>query len=138
MPYAFFDHTGDFGVDVQADTAEAVIAEVARAFLDLLTGEPSAVREAEARSISVAGGDREEALVAFGNELLFLFEAEGFLCARFEARPQVGGVIEGLAHGEPFDPTRHPIARPIKALTYHELAFELSPQGATARLIFDL
>ncbi|MGE0708045.1 MAG: archease [Planctomycetota bacterium] len=136
--YQFFDHTGDFGVDVRSETLAGAVAEVARAFLDLLTGDPGRVEAREARELEVEGADLLEGLVAFGNELLFLFEVEGFLVARFEVEAADEEGIAGTAWGEPFDPARHPIARPIKAVTHHAAACEQGPEGVSLRLVFDL
>ena len=138
MELSFFDHTGDFGLELVAASAEEVVAGVARGFLTLLTDDPGQVDEVEERRLEVAGIDLEECLVAFANELLFLFEVEGFLCARF-VPDQVGPErIAGVARGEPFDPARHPIARPIKAVTHHAVRFEPAADGWAARLVFDL
>ena len=141
--YRFFDHTGDFGVELTAPGRAAAVAGVARAFLDLLTGAPDAVAERAERAVAVHGLTAADTLVAFGNELLYLFEGEGFLCARFVPEVVEDEVIEGVARGEPFDPDRHPIARPIKAVTYHTAELALDERAAPdeqvrARLIFDL
>jgi SHS2 domain-containing protein len=136
--YRFFDHTGDFGVEVRAPDRAGAVAAVARAFLELLTDAPGAVEEREEREVVVEGLDPADVLVVFGNELLFLFEAEGFLCARFEAADVDETAIEGTAWGEPFDPDRHAIARPIKAVTHHMADLREDSGGVTARLIFDL
>lgn len=137
-PYRFFDHTGDFGVDVVAPTRRGVVAACARAFLDLLTGAPETVVERAAREVRVTGIDAPDTLVALGNELLYLFEVERFLCARFEPTTVEEGVIAGVAHGEPFDAARHPIARPMKAVTRHDARFARDGRVFRARLIFDL
>ncbi len=136
--YKFFDHTGDYGVEIRAQDVEGALAAVARAFLDLLTGQPDAVQEAEEREVEVEGIDGTDVLVNFANELLYQFEGEGFLCARFEADEVADDYIAGVLHGEPFDPTRHPIARPIKAATYHQAELREDADGVFARLIFDL
>lgn len=115
--YRFFDHTGDFGADVVARSEAEAVSLCARAFLDLLTDAPDTVQEREARRIDVTGVDRAAALVALGNELLFLFEVEKFLCARFAPTTIDDTRLAGVAHGERFDPARHPIARPVKRVS---------------------
>src|SRR5688500_3133346 len=100
MTYRFFDHTGDYGVDVSARTEAEAVATTARAFLDLLTDAPDTVAEREARDLAVTGIDAPATLVAFGNELLYRFEVERFLVARFEPRVVEATRIEGAAHGE--------------------------------------
>lgn len=136
--HRFFDHTGDFGVDLRAPTREALYAEAARAFVALLTDAPSSIAERETRAIDVSGVDETDLLVALGNELLFLFESEGWLAARIEVDELDESALRATAHGEPYDPERHPIARPIKAVTHHGAAIEETNEDWRGRLIFDL
>lgn len=136
--YRFFDHTGDYGVDLVADSEAEVVSAAARAFVDMLTDAPDTVAEREARPLAVTGVDAPATLVAFGNELQYLFEVERFLCARFAPTVVEPGRIEGVAHGERFDPARHPIARPAKAVTHHGARFAREGRRVRARLIFDL
>lgn len=149
--HTFFDHTGDYGVDLAGESYEEVLDGLARAFLDLLTGAPASVAEAEGRALEVRGLDEEDLLVALGNELLFRFEM-GFLVRRLaveavlqteeeqeEAGEHAGELIlQATAWGEPFDPERHPIARPLKAVTHHQASVVEDATGARARLVFDL
>jgi SHS2 domain-containing protein len=136
--YRFFDHTGDYGVDIEGPSEAEVVRLAARAFVDLLTDAPDTVREVEARELAVTGIDAPATLVALGNELQYLFEVERFLCARFEPTVVEPTRIAGTAHGERFDPARHPIARPAKAVTHHQATFEKKKRRVHARLIFDL
>jgi SHS2 domain-containing protein len=136
--HRFFDHTGDFGAALEAETREELYAELARAFVALLTGAPEAVRPRETRELEVAGLDATDLLVALGNELLFLFDTEGFLVARLSVKRLDEGDLAAVAHGEPYDPERHSIARPVKAVTHH--GAEVTEDGGhhRARVIFDL
>lgn len=136
--HRFFDHTGDFGVDLSAPTREALYAEAARAWIALLTDAPATVRERETRTIEAEGFDATDLLVALGNELLFLFESEAWLPARLEIGELDETHLSATAHGESFDPDRHPIARPAKAVTHHGAVVEESAEGWRGRLIFDL
>ena len=100
--YAFFDHTGDFGVEVEGADRSELVELTAKAFLELLTGDASCVAALEGQELALEGLDAEDVLVAFGNELLFRFEAEGFLWSRFEAREVTEDRIEGTLWGEAF------------------------------------
>lgn len=146
--HVFFDHTGDYGVDLSGESYEELLDGLARAFLDLLTGAPETVAELEAHPLQVRGLDEEDLLVALGNELLFRFEM-GFLVRRLEVeavleedgegdRPEGELSLEAQAWGEPFDAGRHPIARPMKAVTHHQASVVEDATGARARLVFDL
>lgn len=136
--YRFFDHTGDFGADLEGRDPLELTAMLARAYLDLLTGAPETVEEREALEVEVRGLDLPDLLVALGNELVFLFETEKLLVARFEPTALEEGRLAGIAHGERFDPARHPIARPVKAVTHHQAAVEKLGRRWRARIIFDL
>lgn len=136
--HRFFDHTGDSGVDLQAGSLEELAAEVARAFLELLTDAPDAVGEREAVAVQVSGVDEADLLVALGNELIYRFEVDKLLCARLEVTRLAPGALEAVLHGERYDPARHPIARPIKAITHHEAGCARARGRWRARLVFDL
>jgi SHS2 domain-containing protein len=136
--HRFFDHTGDFGVDLTAPSREGIHREAARAFVELLTDAADRVAERETRAIEVEGVDDVDLLVALGNELLYLFDSEGWLAARVEIDELDESSLSATAHGEPYDPDRHPIARPVKAVTHHGAAIERDGEGWRGRLIFDL
>lgn len=136
--HRFFDHTGDVGVDLAAPTREALYAEVGRAWLALLTDAPETVAAREEREIEVEGLDPADLLVALGNELLYLFESQGWLAARLEVEELDDEALYATAHGEPYDPERHPIARPVKAVTHHGAEVVSDAEGWRARLVFDL
>jgi len=138
VAYRFFDHTGDFGVELEgADQAE-VTREALHAFTQLLTGDLSSVRPEAELEVELEGSDPAELLVALGNELIYCFEAEGFLAADLELEELTSQWARGVLVGEDFDPQRHPIARPVKAVTYHQAACEPAATGWRGRLIFDL
>ncbi|MEZ6183808.1 MAG: archease [Planctomycetota bacterium] len=138
MPYTFFDHTGDFGADLRGADQGEVLSAAVQAFCDLLTGDPSQVRLEVEQPLELEAGDAAELLVALGNELIYGFEAEGFLAADFEPEEVTPRSLRGLLVGEDYDPERHPIARPIKAVTHHQAACEPAAAGWRGRLIFDL
>ena len=136
--YRFFDHTGDFGVHLEAEDLPGLLAVSVQAFLHLLTDDPAAIEAVEGRPVTLDAVDDAALLVALGNELLYLFEAEGWLAATLAVEDAGDGLLEGTLRGAPFDPSRHPIARPIKALTHHQVIVEVHPSGVRASLVFDL
>ncbi|MGF1467383.1 MAG: archease [Sandaracinaceae bacterium] len=137
--YRFVDHTADFAVELDAPSLEALFEVSVRALAHVLTDDPDVVRDLEARRLCLDGLDREELLVGLGNEVLYRFEVEGWLAARLEVRELSDERLEGELHGEPFTPARHDIARPIKAVTHHGAAIEVSDDGRVrGTLLYDL
>ena len=137
-----FDHTADIGFDLEAPTLEAIYAEAARALVDAMT-DASRVRPRERRRVETRAADVELLMIEWLEDLVVLFDAEGFLLAHAEisTREEEDGEISLQAdvEGEIFDPERHPEKVGIKGITYHELQVrENDESGWTARVIFDI
>lgn len=136
--YRFIDHTGDFAVELTAPSRPELFAEATLALLDLLTGDVASVKATARREVHVEGIDDADLLVSLGNELLFLFEIEGFLCARLDDIELADGTLDAIAVGETLDRQRHPIARPLKAVTHHGALVESRGGELHARIVYDL
>ena len=132
MPWELIDHTGDVGIDVRAPFREALFAEAARAMFDILAEAPPAPA-GTAERIPVPEGDTAEALRDFLGDLLYRFSADRRMYVAFE--PTTGAV---QARWEPYEAGRHPLRTELKAVTWHQLAAVESPNGWTARVIFDV
>ena len=81
--YETFDHTADLGIRIFGQTYEELMANAAYALFDLLT-DLDRVQETLAYAIHVEAAEREELLVRWLSELLFLSESQGFLFKRFQ------------------------------------------------------
>jgi SHS2 domain-containing protein len=135
--YETFDHTADLGVRVYGQTAEELFANAAFALFDLLT-DLNRVRETLSYDLHVEAADREELLVRWLNELLFLTETPGYLFKRFSVSHMDATSMQAVAHGESFDPFRHKFNLEIKAITYHQVAVKEEGGKWEARVIFDI
>lgn len=137
MACRLLEHTADMGIACEAATLPELFAEAASGLLLLLGGEPAA-DELNTVQVTVSGGDREELLVNWLNELLFLFETRRFYLARAEKITFDGLTLTAELLGEPLDPQRHSFAREAKAATHHQLQLVEGPQGWSARVYLDL
>jgi SHS2 domain-containing protein len=132
-----FPTTADIGIWASGPTAGALLEGLGLALYGLFV-DPKGVRPREARSVSAEGRDPAELAVAFLNALLLLEETDGFLgrriVARVRGRPSTSVVARVV--GEPFDPDRHVGRTEVKAITYHDLVFDV--RAGRARVIVDL
>jgi SHS2 domain-containing protein len=137
MRYEPFEHTADIGVRVFGRTYEEIFANAAYALFDHLT-DLGAVEEKVPVSISLQGQDSEDLLVRWLNELLYLYESQGFLLkgVSFSHLDERSLVAEG--RGEGFDPSRHLRKMEIKAVTYHQVQVRKADGIWEARVIFDV
>jgi len=135
--YETFDHTADIGVRVFGETLQEIFVHAAEALFDLLTDLDS-IRKDLSREVEVSGSDREDLLVRWLGELLYLCEGEGYLFREFSIFHLTPTSLKASARGERFDPARHTFKTEIKAVTYHQV--EVSPKDGmwVGKVIFDI
>ncbi|MHB8173449.1 MAG: archease [Nitrospirota bacterium] len=135
--YRIFGTTADVGAESFGSTlAEAFEAQAEGMFS--VMAELDAVRASEAFTVEAEGADDETLLVAFLNELLFLFDARGVLFREFKVIKIGGGKLKAVARGEKIDRLRHVIMTPVKAVTYHMLKVEKTTEGYKTRVVYDI
>jgi len=135
--YETFDHTADLGARVFGQTCKEVFANAAYALFDLLT-DLNRVRENLSYNLHVEAADREELLVRWLSELLFLCESPGYLFKKFSLSHLGRTSLRAVARGEAFDPSRHKFKMEIKAVTYHQVEVKKKDGKWEARVIFDI
>jgi SHS2 domain-containing protein len=137
MGYELLPHTADLRACLTAPDLAGLYQSGADLVREVLVG-TSAVEAADERTLELepaeaSGGEaEEERFFRFVRELLFLYDAEGFLPCR------VAGLDPLTVTGERFDPHRHASWRQVKALTRHGYVFEKTPEGYRADVLFDL
>ena len=140
MSWAVVEHTADVGIEVRAVTLEALFADAAAGFCDVIT-EAAQLGGAEERAFEVQAAGLDLLLVAWLEELLFSFDTTGVLYPRGEASVEGDGEswsLRARMRGERFDAARHPLKVQIKAVTYHALEVARDEQGWRGRVIFDI
>lgn len=135
--HRLLEHTADMGIEARGETLEELFAQAAYGLLEIIAGAPQALSRVE-KSVTVEGGDTEELLVNWLNEILYLFEIKKFFPLDFEIEEVRGNHLLARVRGEPFDPRRHPVEREVKAVTYHQLRVEKTDGLWQARVYVDL
>jgi SHS2 domain-containing protein len=135
--YHQIDHTADLGLRVWGWTLPELYANAAEGMCALFFELP-AVEPRERRPITAEGHDREELLVDWLGELLYVAEVEQFLPCRFEILELNPRRLRAEIAGEPFAPGRHRWRTGIKAATYHDLEITPAPGGGwSVQIVFD-
>ncbi len=132
-----FDHTADLGLRVRAPSLDALFAEAGQALFATIVEDLATVRPRDREEIAIDGADREYLLFDWLKELLYRFDAEHRLMSRFEVRVGPTG-LRAEVWGEPLDWDRHALAHEVKAITYHGLKVEQTPDGWLAEVIVDI
>jgi len=135
--FRILEHTADVGFEAFGLTREETFVNAARALIYLVV-ELDAIDPREVVPVQVHGADPESLLVNWLSELLFLHDAEGWLFRDFEILSLHDDSLRALARGEKFQRSRHQAKLLVKAITYHQLALEKTPQGWRAQVYVDI
>lgn len=144
MAFETFEHTADLGLRVFAASLSDLYAESGLALFSVLVED---IETVQCQTKSHFRIDKDTAvsdqqwqahlLVDWLGELLFVFETEHYLFAKFETR-LTDTALEVDAWGEKIDPDRHELVLDIKAITYHGLAVREIEGQFQAEVIVDL
>lgn len=135
--YELFEHTADLGLRVRAPDLNALFSEAGRGLCAMVVENPDEVRPTETRTIDLAGTDREYLLFDWLNELVYLCDTRRLVFSQCDVRVNETG-LSAVIRGETIDPTRHRLTHEVKAITYHHLKVEQTPDGWLAEVIVDI
>jgi SHS2 domain-containing protein len=135
--YETFEHTADLGLRVRAADLDTLFREAAEALFSTIVEDPGTVVAKQEVKVTLAGADLDYLLFDWLKMLLYHFDAEHLLFGRFDVRVGPAG-LEGSAWGEPLDRTRHELGHEVKAITYHGLRVQRTPEGWLAEVIVDI
>ncbi|HWP29166.1 MAG TPA: archease [Chloroflexota bacterium] len=130
------DHTAEVGLRAWGPDLAAAFVQAARGLFSLLVP-LERVQPVRQREFAIAAEDLEGLLVAWLEELLFVFETERLVFADFTVSRPSRTALQAWAWGEPFDPARHRGGVAVKAVTYHRLAVVEGPP-ARVEVILDV
>lgn len=135
--HRLLEHTADIGIEAWGASRAELFVAAARGLLEVLWGpRPPAAEHWSA--VQVEGGDREELLVNWLQELLFRLEVERFLATDFVIGRISDTGLSGRLGGVTLVPGRHRLAREVKAVTWHRLEVAGAPGAWRACLYLDL
>jgi len=134
--FEILEHTADAGVIARGADMKQAFANASRGLFSLIT-ELGDIGEAVHRDIKIAAPDRESLLVAWLNELIYLFDTENLLFKRFEISRLDKTRLTARVYGEKVDGSRHKLKLGVKAATYHMLKIN-EDNGASVQVLFDI
>jgi SHS2 domain-containing protein len=132
-----FEHTADLGLRIRAADLETLFAEAGEALMAAVVENPAVIEPRQEVSFTVSGKDREYLLFDWLNALLYQVETEHLVFRSFRVVLTPQG-LHGTARGEPLDPDRHGLGHEVKAITYHGLTVQATPDGWLAEVIVDI
>lgn len=134
MKYRLLEHTADAMVEVYGSSLSERFGNAAYALFDQMT-DASKVRPKGELRIKLSADSREQLLVDFLQELLYVNDTEDLVLSEFEVQTD-GKNLEAIVRGEKFDEKRHTKRSVVKGVTYHGLEFDDAKGRLT--ILFDV
>jgi SHS2 domain-containing protein len=134
---ATFDHTGDLGLEIEADGPERLHALAAEALCRQIAlaapgGDDVAV------SLALDGDDPRDLFVHFLNTVLLEAEVRHAIWTHVTVSALTPTHLEARLAGQDLEGGAQVRMREIKAVSHHALELELAPGRSHARFVLDL
>jgi len=127
--FELFEHKADVGVRGIGKSLEEAFAECGKAMFSIMV-DLKKVDGKEGVEVEAEAVDREQLLVNFLNELLYLKDVNEKAFKKFDLYITGGDkwVLKGKAFGEKIEKEKHSIKGDVKAASYHQLKVEENGQ----------
>jgi len=138
--FEVIEHTADMGIKAYGKDLSELFTNAAYGMASLIT-DLEKVNPKDVENITLKEENREELLVSWLNEIIYLSASKGRIFSKFEVSEIDDRHLKAKIFGEEFDIDRHRIETEFKAATYHRLKISDSnlPEGVLqAEIIFDI
>ena len=136
IDFEIIEHTADVGIRAYGTNLKQAFANAARALFSLIA-DLDTVTETSYRDIVLTAPDRESLLVAWLNELIYLFDVDNIIFKRFDIHSITAHRLQATAYGETADSSRHKLKMGVKAATHHMLKVDKG-DGYRVEVLLDI
>lgn len=137
MSYRVIHHTADSGIEAEAGSLAALVAELAAGMFSLIAElEPAAADHWV--ELRVESPTLEDLVVDTLSELLYRSEVEDLVFCSFEVEEKSGELALTVRAGGVQSSSVEQAGAAVKAVTYHRLSVERRDRGWWARVYFDV
>jgi len=136
--YRITKHQSELAVKVVGDSQADLFANSAYTLFDVMVADLDKVDCKEHIPLEVEGTDRDDLMVNWMRELLYLYQGSGYLLREFLIREVKDTVVKAEVAGEKIDPDRHEIKQEIATVAFHKSRMDKTGNQWTAHLIFEV
>jgi SHS2 domain-containing protein len=135
--YRITTHQSELAVRITGNSQADLFTNSAFALFDVMT-DIANVETKESVPLEVEGSDRDDLMVNWMRELLYLYQASGYLLREFKIIEVKDTSVKAEVSGEKIDPDRHEIKQEITTVAFHKSRMEKTGNQWIAQLIFEL
>ena len=135
--YRLTTRQSELAVKVTGGSQADLFANSAFALFDVML-DLDKIEIKERLPLEVEGADRDDLMVNWMRELLYLYQGSGYLLKEFVIREVKDTSVKAEVCGEKIDPDRHEIKQEIAAVAYNQSRMTKTGSQWTAQLIFEV
>jgi SHS2 domain-containing protein len=135
MGFRFIEHTADVCAECRAADFAGLLEVSAAALYEVALDRVRSDSDIE-KEVRAEGGTREETLIRWLQELLFLLDVERFAATVFRFDEAAPSQVRATLRGYTCKPEER--ATEVKAATYHDMQIENRDGELAAAIVFDL
>ena len=136
--YRITKHQSELAVRVTGESQADLFTNSALALFDVMVADMERTDCKERLPLEVEGTDRDDLMVNWVRELLYLYQVSGYLLREFVILEVKDTLVKADVCCEKIDPDRHEIQQEIAAVAFHKSRMEKTGNQWTAHLIFEL
>ena len=135
--YRITTHQNELAVRIVGNSQADLFANSGFALFDVLS-DINKIEAAERLSLEVEGSDRDDLMVNWIRELLYLYQGSGYLLKEFKINEVKDTLVKAEVAGEKIDPDRHEIKQEIAAVAFHKSRMQKTGNQWIAQVIFEV
>ena len=135
--YEQFPHTADMGIRAFGRDLKELFENAAFGMFDVIA-DLDGIRTSTEEIIEADGETTEELLVAWLDELLYLFYTKEIIFSKFDITKLSENRLKAKVFGRPVALNRNRLKTEIKAVTYSGLKISKADGGYRVEIIFDV
>jgi SHS2 domain-containing protein len=135
--FTFLEHPADVGIEAKGRTLPEAFEKAAEGLMSVII-DLTTIESRQEKTISLEAFDREQLLVRWLSEILYLYDGQKFLSREIHITEFSPTKLFAFVKGEPFDMKKHHTKLDVKAVTYHQLVVQEDNTGAYVRVYLDI
>jgi SHS2 domain-containing protein len=135
--YRITARQAELAVRIVGNSQANLFVNAAAALFDVLVESDKIVAK-ERMQLEVEGSDRDDLLVNWLRELLYLYQGSAYLLSEFNIHEVKDTVMKAEVGGEKLDPDRHELKQEITAVAYHKSHMQKTGEQWIAHVIFEV
>jgi len=136
--YRITKHQSELAVRVVGNSQADLFANSGLTLFDVMVADLEKVECKDSIPLEVEGTDRDDLMVNWVRELLYLYQGSGYLLKEFLIHEVKETLVKADVRGEKIDPDRHEIQQEIAAVASHKSRMQKTGNQWTAHLIFEV